>query len=64
MVIKTTGEVGVNTLEPQRPLHITDVMRIEPRQTAPENPSKGDIYFDGVDNKLKVFDGSVWQSFW
>lgn len=58
------GNVGINTANPQRPLHITDVMRLEPRNTAPSNPAKGDIYFDGVLNKLRVYDGTTWQNCW
>jgi hypothetical protein len=60
----TTSNVGIGTTTPKRKLHINDVMRLEPRDTAPANPAKGDIYFDGVLNKLRVYDGSVWQSCW
>lgn len=60
----TAGNVGINTSSPQRPLHVKDVLRLEPRSTAPDNPSKGDIYFDGVLNKLRVYDGTVWQNCW
>jgi hypothetical protein len=60
----TTSNVGIGTASPKRKLHVNDVMRLEPRNTAPENPAKGDIYFDGVLNKLRVYDGSVWQSCW
>jgi len=60
----TTSNVGIGTTNPKRKLHINDVMRLEPRNTAPINPSKGDIYFDGVLNKLRVYDGTVWQNCW
>ena len=60
----TTSNVGIGTTTPKRKLHVNDVMRLEPRDTAPTNPAKGDIYFDGVLNKLRVYDGSVWQSCW
>ena len=60
----TTSNVGIGTTSPKRKLHVNDVMRLEPRNTAPANPAKGDIYFDGVLNKLRVYDGSVWQSCW
>jgi len=60
----TTSNVGIGTATPKRKLHVNDVMRLEPRDTAPANPAKGDIYFDGVLNKLRVYDGSVWQSCW
>ena len=60
----TTSNVGIGTTTPKRKLHVNDVMRLEPRDTAPTNSAKGDIYFDGVLNKLRVYDGSVWQSCW
>ena len=60
----TTSNVGIGTTTPKRKLHVNDVMRLEPRNTPPANPAKGDIYFDGVLNKLRVYDGSVWQSCW
>ena len=54
--------VGVGTMSPQRNLHINDVMRLEPRPTAPTNPSKGDIYMDDSDNTLKFYDGASWEN--
>jgi hypothetical protein len=60
----STGSVGINTDNPQQILHVNDVMRLEPRATAPANPSKGDIYMDGVGNKLMVYDGTVWRACW
>ncbi len=62
--IKSNGNVGVNMSAPQRSLHVSDVMRLEPRATAPSSPSKGDIYFDSVLNKLRVYDGTTWQNCW
>jgi trimeric autotransporter adhesin len=58
------GKMGINVCEPKRNLHIKDVLRLEPRDTPPGNPEKGDIYFDGTINKLRVFDGTVWQNCW
>ena len=58
------GNVGIGTDSPARKLHINDVMRLEPRSTAPANPSKGDIYMDDLSNKLMVYDGSAWQACW
>ncbi|MEJ6776495.1 MAG: hypothetical protein QNK85_04135 [Crocinitomicaceae bacterium] len=58
------GNVGIGTDSPARKLHINDVMRLEPRATAPANPSKGDMYMDDTTNKLMVYDGSTWQACW
>jgi len=59
----SNGNIGINIM-PKRSLHVDDVMRLEPRNSAPSSPSKGDIYFDNVLNKLRVYDGTVWQSCW
>jgi hypothetical protein len=53
--------VGVNVENPQRALHVKDVIRLDPRNAPPEDPTKGDMYFDGVTNKLRIYDGSVWR---
>lgn len=58
------GNLGVNICVPQRSLHVKDVMRLEPRSFSPPNPGKGDIYFDGTTNKLRVYDGTTWRDCW
>ncbi len=58
------GNLGIGTTFPQRKLHINDVMRLEPRYSPPENPSEGDIYMDGNNHVLKVYDGTEWKSCW
>jgi len=60
MVIKNTGNVGIGLQNPQRKMHISDVMRLEPRGTAPGSPTIGDIYVDSDTNELCFFDGSAW----
>jgi hypothetical protein len=62
--VLSNGNVGIGTSFPVRTLHVNDVMRLEPRNTAPGTPSKGDMYFDGVLNKLRVYDGTTWQNCW
>ena len=62
--LTVSSNIGVGVTSPQRPLHISDVMRIEPRATEPANPSKGDIYMDDNTNKLRVYDGTQWQNCW
>lgn len=58
------GNIGINTDSPKRNLHIKDVLRLEPRNSPPSNPEQGDIYFDAVLKKLRVFDGVQWQNCW
>jgi hypothetical protein len=58
------GNLGVNVCTPQRSLHVKDVLRLEPRSFSPPNPAKGDIYFDGTTNKLRVYDGTSWKDCW
>lgn len=58
------GKLGVNVCTPQRNLHIKDVLRLEPRTTAPDNPGEGDIYYDKTLHKLRVYDGTQWQNCW
>ncbi len=62
-IFGANGNIGID-IQPQRKLHINDVMRLEPRSTSPSNPSKGDIYFDNSLNKLRVYDGTTWQNCW
>jgi hypothetical protein len=68
MVLGGTGvnavNVGIGTTSPQRTLHVSAVMRLEPISTAPSSPAKGDMYFDSTLNKLRVYDGTVWQNCW
>lgn len=52
--------LGIGNNNPQQTLHISDVMRLEPRSTAPSSPSLGDIYVDSDSNELCFYDGSVW----
>ena len=58
----STSNVGIGTTTPKRKLHINDVMRLEPRNTAPTNPGEGDIYYDGLLKKLRYYNGTGWIS--
>jgi len=64
MIIDGSGKVGIGTNTPARTLHVSSVMRLEPIATAPTSPAKGDMYFDSTINKLRVYDGTTWQSCW
>jgi hypothetical protein len=37
-------------------------LSLENRSSYPDSPSLGQIYFHTVEKKIKIFDGSVWQS--
>jgi|GEM_PF-2989864 len=56
------GNVGIGTSSPARKLHVRYVMRLEPRASVPSSPSEGDIYMSSTDHKLKVYDGTAWQT--
>jgi hypothetical protein len=49
-------------------LHVTakatigEVLRLQPLTAAPANPQKGDIYFDGINDVIKYFNGTVWKT--
>lgn len=62
-VLDSLGRVGIK-ISPQQTFHVKDVMRIEPTNSAPLNPSEGDIYMDAITHKLMVYDGTTWQACW
>ena len=61
MIITENGNIGVGSgmTNPQRSLHIDDVMRLEPRTTAPTSPSLGDVYVDDS-NAFCVYLDAAW----
>ena len=54
------NNVGINTQNAQRKLHINDTMRLEPISTAPTSPSAGDIYYDSDTNELCIYNSTAW----
>jgi len=63
--------IGTNTPNASAVLDASSTTQgfLPPRMTYAQrnaivNPAKGDIYFDGVLNKLRVYDGTVWQNCW
>ncbi len=62
LVIKrNSGNVGIGVTEPKRKLHISEAMRLEPQDTAPEDPEMGDMYF-GTDGNLHLYNGINWYT--
>lgn len=55
-----TGHVGIGVTSPAAPLHVGDLMRLEPA-SAPASPAAGDIYFDSTTSKLRCHDGTGWN---
>ena len=63
------NNVGIGTTNPQRALHVNDVMRLEPRSTAPSSPSEGDIYVhldpdnsvDPSNHHIYCYLNSIWK---
>ena len=64
LTLTNAGNLGLGITTPARTLHVSDVMRLEPSLSAPASPAKGDIYFDATLNKLRVYDGTIWQNCW
>jgi len=58
---QTPIKVGIGTTNPQRALHISDVMRLEPRASAPDNPAEGDIYVNSADHHIYCYLNGVWK---
>lgn len=64
MRLTTAGNLGIGTDSPARRLHVNDVMRLEPRSTAPGSASMGDMYMNSSTTKLMVYDGTIWRACW
>lgn len=60
MRITDDGYVGINESSPARNLHISDVMRLEPRSSAPTSASQGDIYSDSDSGALCYYNSTAW----
>jgi len=56
-----TGNVGIGTTNPQRALHISDVLRLQPRGSAPSNPSEGDIYVSSSNHHIYCYLDGTWK---
>lgn len=55
--------IGQGVTTASRPLQVSDVMRLVPRNSAPSSPSEGDIYvYDGATDALCVYLTGAWLS--
>jgi hypothetical protein len=54
-------KVGIGTTSPQRALHISDVLRLEPRASAPSSPSEGDIYVNSTGHHIYCYLNNTWK---
>lgn len=56
----STAHVGIGISAPAAPLHVGDLMRLEPG-AEPTSPAAGDLYFDSTTAKLRCHDGTAWR---
>ncbi len=63
------GEMDNNYLEfnttyngQEGKVNIKDVLRLNPRATAPTSAETGDMYYDSGTNKLKIYNGTDWKT--
>ena len=59
-----SGEFDTDKLRFNAQVNIRDFLVLEPRDSAPTSPTKGTVYYDNSDNKLKVWDGEAWRDLW
>ncbi|MCF6349057.1 MAG: hypothetical protein L3J20_12280 [Flavobacteriaceae bacterium] len=55
------GNVGVGTSNPQRKIHISGAMRLEPQAAEPTSGVLGDLYVN-TDGNLYFHDGTSWRA--
>jgi hypothetical protein len=60
MRITDNGDIGVGIPAPQRKLHISEAMRLEPQTSPPASASMGDLYVDDS-GALCFYDGISWS---
>lgn len=55
------GNLGIQMASPQRALHVKDVLRLEPRSSAPDSPSEGDLYVNSTDHHIYCYLDGSWK---
>jgi hypothetical protein len=58
------GEFDIDFLKLNATVKIRDLLKLQPRATAPETAEEGDVYYDSGDHMLKVWNGSDWKNCW
>ena len=53
--------IGASPQLTQKPL-VNGALNLVPLAADPTSPSKGDIYFNSVSNKLKIYNGTAWET--
>jgi hypothetical protein len=53
---------NVNTGTTEGKVNINDVMNLTPRASAPSSAEEGDVYYNSIDQTLRIFTGSVWKN--
>jgi len=57
-------QFNVNTGGVEGKVNINNVLKLTPRDSAPEDPEEGDLYYDGILHVLRVYDGGQWINLW
>jgi hypothetical protein len=55
------GEFDNDIIKLNATVNIRDVLKLQPRASAPPTAAEGDIYYDSTTHKLMVYNGTAWQ---
>lgn len=56
------GEFDTDLLKLNATVKIRDLLNLVPRASAPSVPAEGDVYYDSVAKKIKVYNGTTWKT--